>query len=545
MKNIRMRGAALLGLLFGAVAMLAQSPAWTEEMIEALKQEAARKVEAQAKMAQVMVDKVFSFAELGFQEFETSRYLTSMLQANGFEVEHGISGVPTAWWAKWGQGRPVIALGSDLDCIPKASQKPGVAYHDPIVEGAPGHGEGHNSGTPLNIVAVLAVKEIMARERIPGTLIVWPGVAEELVGTKAFFTRDGYFDDIDLCIFTHVADNLGVSYGQARGTGLISVEYEFEGEAAHAAGAPWRGRSALDAVELMSIGWQYQREHLDPLQRSHHVIKNGGDQPNVVPSKASIWFYLRHVTYPRIMEMYEKANRIADGAAMMTGTTVNRKVLGSAWPRHFNKPIAEAMYENIKIVGLPEWSQADQLLAMAIQREVRSPRDTNGLAVELDSLELPLANPVSGGSDDIGDISWKLPTVTLRYPSNIPGLPGHHWANAVAMATPIAHKGVVAGAKVEAMTLIDLLLRPQIVEEAWRYFRLEQGMKQEYIPMVGEEDRPAFYLNKDIMEEFRPKLAPFYFDETKYDTYLEQLGISYPTVRPEFKSLLRESSGDR
>ncbi|HMN90578.1 MAG TPA: amidohydrolase, partial [Saprospiraceae bacterium] len=188
-------------------------------------------------------------------------------------------------------------------------------------------------------------------------------------------------------------------------------------------------------------------------------------------------------------------------------------------------------YENIKQVGLPVWSETDQTLAKALQQEVNAPNDTAGLAVKLDSLGLPVRTPVSGGSDDIGDISWKLPTVTLGFPSNIPGLQGHHWSNAVSMATPIAHKGVVAGAKAEAMTLLDLLLKPTLVEQAWDYFRKEQGMKQQYIPMVTEDDSPAIYLNTDIMEEFRPKLKPFYYDETKYDSYLQQLGIEYPTIR--------------
>ncbi|MEM0993558.1 MAG: amidohydrolase [Bacteroidota bacterium] len=509
--------------LFSQYDQSAKLPAW--------KVEVQKSVDAKAKLAQVMVDKVFSFAELGFQETASSKYMTDFLEAQGFEIEYGISGVPTAWWAKWGNGKPVIALGSDLDCIPRASQKPGVAYHDPIVEGAPGHGEGHNSGIPLNIIAAISVKEIMERENIQGTLILWPGVAEELVGTKAYFTRDGYFDKVDMCIFTHVSSNMSVSYGQARGTGLISVEYTFEGEAAHAAGSPWRGRSAADAVELMNIGWQYQREHLDPLQRSHSVIKYGGDQPNVVPSKASIWYYFRHVTYPKIMAVYERANAIAEGAALMTNTSVSKKVLGSAWPRHFNQVIAETMYENIKTVGLPTWSEADQALAKALQKEVNSPRDSTGLPTKLDTIGMPVVRFVSGGSDDIGDISWKLPTVTLRFPSNIPGLQGHHWSNAVAMATPIAHKGVIAGAKAEAMTLLDFFVQPELVDKAWDYFRNEQGMKQAYIPMVGKEDQPAIYLNSDIMEAYRPQLEKFYYDETKYDSYLEQLGIDYPTLR--------------
>ena len=488
-------------------------------------------VDSHQKMAQVMVDKIFSFSELGFQEIETSKYLTNILVENDFQIEHGIAGVPTAWWASWGSGKPVIAIGSDLDCIPKASQKPGVAYHDPIVQGAPGHGEGHNSGMPLNIIAALAVKKIMEREGFAGTLVIWPGVAEEQLGTKAYYTRDGYFDEVDLCIFTHVSSNFGVSYGDARGTGMISVEYTFEGESAHSAGAPWRARSAADAVELMNIGWQYAREHIHPLGRSHSVINNGGDQPNVVPSKASIWYYFREVTYDKIMEVYNRANEIAEAAAKMTRTKMSSRVLGTAWPRHFNKVIASTMYKNILQVGLPEWSRQDQTLAMAVQREVNSPRDTTGLAIKLDTMGLPVTKPVSGGSDDIGDISWKVPTVTLRFPSNIPGLQGHHWSNAIAMATPIAHKGVIAGAKAEAMTLLDLFTRPKLVEEAWKYFRTEQSSKLEYIPMVTSEDKPATYLNKEIMDSYVPLLRPFYYDETQYGTYLEQLGVIYPTLR--------------
>ncbi|HRW99060.1 MAG TPA: amidohydrolase [Cyclobacteriaceae bacterium] len=526
-----MRQRLLLFLFLVSLAAFGQKPKLTPKKIDALKKEAADKVQANEKLVQVMVDKIFSFAELGFQEYESSKYLTELLKKNGFKIEMGIAGIPTAWTASWGSGKPVIALGSDVDCIPKASQKPGVAYHDPIVEGAPGHGEGHNSGIPLNIAAALAAKEIMEREGLSGTLVLWPGIAEELVGTKAYYTRDGYFDNVDMCLFTHVGSNLGVSYGPASGTGLISVEYTFSGESAHSAGAPWRGRSAADAVELMNIGWQYQREHLEPLQRSHSVITNGGDQPNVVPQKASIWYYFREVTYPNIMELYGHGNRIAEAAAKMTQTTVTKRTLGSAWPRHFNKPIAEVMNDNIKVVGLPAWSQDDQVFARAVQKEVKSRRDTTGMPTKLDEFKAPDPEPRSGGSDDIGDISWKVPTVTMRFPANIPGLPGHNWANAIAMATPIAHKGVTAGAKVQAMTIIDILTKPEITAKAWDYFKNEQLAKQEYKPMITAEDEPATYLNTEIMKEFRPQLEKYYYDETKYNTYLEQLGIKYPTLR--------------
>ncbi|XWW44396.1 amidohydrolase [Fibrella sp. USSR17] len=512
-----------------------------------LKAEAVASVEARKDQAQQINDMLFSFSELGFQETETFTYLTTLLEKEGFTIQKNISGMPTAWIATWGSGKPVIAIGSDIDCIPKASQKPGVAYRDPIVDGAPGHGEGHNSGQALNIVAALAVKKLMERDKISGTLMLWPGVAEELVGAKAFYIRDGYFKDVDACIFTHVGSNLVTSYGDAGNNGLISVRFTFEGSAAHAAAAPWRGRSALDAVELMNIGWNFRREHLELTQRSHYVISDGGDQPNVVPSKASVWYYFRERSYPKIRSLFETGLAMAEGAAKMTDTKFTYDILGSAWPGHFNKPIAEAMTENIRKVGLPAWSPEDQMLAKATQKEMMA-RKVEGLAMKLDSLSLPANTaptmmmggqsfvPLTGGSDDIADIAWSVPTVVLRYPSNIPDLPGHHWSNAISMATPIAHKGVVAGAKAEAMTLLDLLLRPDLIQQAKEYYVNEQTKELKYTSLITAKENPAVYLNEKIMTDFKPKLKAFYYDPTKYKTYLEQLGIKYPTLRDDQKA---------
>jgi aminobenzoyl-glutamate utilization protein B len=515
----------------------AQSTSISTEKLASLKKELVSEINSQQKMTQTMMDMVFSFGELGFQEFETSKYLTGILKKNGFTVQEGISGIPTAWIATWGSGKPLIAIGSDLDCIPKASQKPGVAYHDPIIDGAPGHGEGHNSGEPLNITAVLALKKIMEREKISGTLMIWPGIAEELVGSKAFYIRDGYFKNVDACIFTHVASNLEVAYGDNGGNGIVSVKYSFSGQAAHAAGAPWRGRSALDAVELMDVGWNFHREHMEPTQRSHYVIVDGGDQPNVVPSKSSVWYYFRDRTYSKIKEMWDFGNNIAKGATLMTNTTFTSELLGSAWPGHFNKPIAEAMYENMKMVGMPEWSNADQQLAKASQKEMKAPptdqrgKKIDGLDTKLDSLRTPVKFSIGGGSDDIADISWNVPTVVLGYPSNIPGLPGHHWSNALSMATPIAHKGVTAGAKAEALTLLDMLVKPEIIKNAWDYFNNVQTKETKYIPFVSKTDKPAINLNKGIMAQYRPEMTKYYYNPAKYNSYLEQLGITYPTLR--------------
>jgi aminobenzoyl-glutamate utilization protein B len=496
-----------------------------------LKSQAGEDVDAMATFTQQMVDQIFSFGELGFQEVETHRYVIDILKKNGFTVQEGIAGIPTAFMATWGSGKPVIALGSDIDGIPQASQKPGVAYHAPLIEGAPGHGEGHNSGQAVNITAALAVKKIMEREKLPGTLRIWPGTAEELVGTKAYFVREGFFRDVDVALFTHVDNELAVSWGDRSGTGLVSVEYTFRGQTAHSAGAPWRGRSALDAVELMNIGWNYRREHLPLEHRSHYVVTNGGDQPNVVPRTASVWYYFRQTTYPRIKELWQMGDDMAKGAALMTGTEVlPARVLGTAWPQHFNKVIAETTWANIQKVGMPTWSEADQALAKALQKELGSREQGLNLHVPKE-LQGPVTDNRGGGSDDIGDISWNVPTVTLRFPSNIPGLPGHNWSNAIAMATPIAHKGATAGAKVQAMTLIDLITRPAIVEQAWAYFKDVQTKEIKYEPLIRPQDKPAIELNKAVMERYRPEMKKYYFDPSRYKTYLEQLGIEYPTVK--------------
>jgi aminobenzoyl-glutamate utilization protein B len=417
--------------------------------LAALKREAAADVDAHARLTQQIVDRLYSYGELGYQEVETSRYLVQLLRDNGFTVEQGIAGLPTAWIATWGSGKPVLSLGADLDDIPQASQVPGVACHLPLVDGAPGHGEGHNAGPAVNIVAALAVKRLMERDHLPGTLKIWPGVAEELGGGKAFLVRAGYFKDTDIVLFAHVASALETGWGDTPGTGNISVLYSFKGQSAHAAAAPWRGRSALDAVELMDVGWNFRREHLRPAQRSHYVIKDGGDQPNVVPATASVWYYLRELDGPHIAELFAVADSVARGAALMTGTSLaSERILGSAWPGHFNKVGAQTMYENIKQVGLPTWSEADQTLARA-----------------------------------------------------------------------------------QAMTLLDFLLRPELVSQAWDYFRTVQTKTIHYAPLIRPEDQPALELNVATMEKYRPTMRKFYYEPTKYATYLEQLGVTYPTLR--------------
>jgi len=503
--------------------------------LDSMKAEALENVGSRLKLVREIMDSLFSFAEPGFQEFETQRYLCGILEDHGFKVGRGVAGMPSAWVATWGSGKPVISLGTDVDALLGMSQKPGFAGEAPLVEGAPGHGEGHNSGMAALVPAALAVKELMEKHKLPGTLHIWPGIAEELLGGKAHYVRAGVFKDVDVVLFAHVGSSLSTWWGDHRGKALVSVEYRFEGESAHAGGAPWKGRSALDAVELMNIGWNYRREHLRPQHRSHYVITEGGGQPNVVPHRAAVWYYFRETDYDQVMYLWDIANRIAEGAAKMTDTRVSWRVLGSAWPRYMNRALAGALHANIQQVGMPRWTEEDQALARAVQRIVEA--GDQGLVTKtsskLEGVErIPDGLKHEGGSDDIGDVCWTVPTGHLSLPCNIPGVTMHHWSAAIAMATPIAHKGAEAGAKVYALTILDLLAKPEIVRESREFFDNVQGRIRAYTSFLRPDDKPPVWLNHDLMQRLRPAMRPLHFAPSKHSSYLDQLGISYPSLTP-------------
>lgn len=510
-----------IGTLALAVSGLAAAQA---PDVEALKQAAIGMVDGRRQTAQRIVDSLFSFAELGYQEFESSAYLCALLEKEGFQVTRGVAGMPTAFVATWGTGKPVIGLMTDIDGLPATSQKPGVPRQEPLIPDGPGHGEGHNSGMGANVTAAIVVKELMKKHGIPGTIRVYPGIAEELIGSRTYMVNAGLFRDLDVMLSSHVSSDFRTGYGGPAGTGLVSTMYTFRGRSAHSAAAPWSGRSALDAVELMNIGWNFRREHLNTTQRSHYVIVNGGEQPNVVPPVATVWYYFREWDYDGIVNLHEIGTKIAKAAAEMTDTTMTERILASAWPGHFNKPLAEALDANIRRVGMPAWSEADQKLARAAQRLMQ--RKEDGLKTEVGKLQ-EASRGGSYGSDDIAEVSWNLPTVVLSYPSNIPGMIGHHWSSGIAMATPIAHKGVVAAAKAHALTMLDLLLKPGLLASVRQYFA-EQTKTTKWKSLIPVDTKPPIELNREKMERLRPQLQKLRYDESKYSSYLEQLGVKYP-----------------
>jgi aminobenzoyl-glutamate utilization protein B len=524
---------AAASTLLAGMLLLAASGAHGQARVsvDSLRTEAAAEAASLQKLSQEIVDMVFSLAELGFEEHRTVAYLTGILEREGFRVERGCAGMPTCYVASWrqGTGGPVIGIMGDIDGLPETSQTPGIPWEQPLIPGGPGHGEGHNSAPAVDLVGAIATKRVMERHGIAGEIRVIPGVAEELVASRTYMVNAGMFRDMDVMLSTHISAGMSTNYGVS-GSGLVSTMFTFTGRSAHSAGSPWAGRSALDAVELMNVGWNFRREHLRLQQRSHYVIVNGGSQPNVVPSEASVWYYFRELDYPRIVELHQIGQRMAQAAAMMTDTEVAERVLGAAWPSSMNRPLAEAMHANILRVGMPQWSEADQALARAAQ-EMMGQANPRGLPTEVQQELQEAQQGTGGGSDDIAEVSWNVPTVRLRYPGNIPGMTAHHWSSGIAMATPIAHKGANFGARVIAMTAIDILSTPSLVADAKRYFDDVTTAEYQWVSLIPLETRPPTFLNEERMARFRPLLEPLAYDPSRFDTYLEQLGVAYPTLR--------------
>jgi aminobenzoyl-glutamate utilization protein B len=464
-------------------------------------------IERNARAIALTGDNIFYFGELGNQEYESAALMSDLLEKEGFAVERGMSGFPTSFLATYGFGSPVIAIHTEFDANPDNSQQPGVAEPAPIVDGAPGHCEGHNVNAAVMIGAAIAIKRAMAEAGIKGTLKVLGAPAEEQVLSRPYFVRDGYFDDVDIALHPHIGPELSVGYGLQQ-SALISATFTFHGETAHAGVAPWKGRDALDAVVLMDAGLAQYREHMAPTSRMHRAITEGGLQPNVVPKRASIWWYFRDPTAEGAEKLFEHAKKVAEGAALMTNCTWEHRVLSAVWPTRGNRTVAETVRRNMEMVGHPEWSADEDALARKLQERAGVP--VEGLRPKLSpfkgqAVQRPSAN-------DGGDVSWKVPMVKFYYPANIPGIGFHHWAAGVALATSIAHKGALSGAKVLAASALDFLTEPARVAEAKASFAEELGGVA-YRPLLPVGQEPPGELNLDKMEPFRDKMRAHYLAE--------------------------------
>ncbi len=464
---------------------------------------------AEANRAEIakLSDALFYFGELGMQEYESAGLLADMLAENGFAVERGISGFPTAFCATAGSGCPVIAVHTEYDANPNNSQASGVAEQMPIVEDAPGHCEGHNCNAAVMIAGAIAAKRAIDKFGIEGTLKIFGAPGEEQLISRPYFVRDGLFADVDAALHVHVSGEFDTIHGLTH-FAAVSAYFTFHGETSHASVTPWKARDALDAVVLMDMGVAQMREHMETDMRAHRVITHGGDQPNVIPAKATVWWTFRGPTAEGARALFERGRRIAEGAAIMTDTSVTVEVMSAVWPVRTNQGLAEVIQRNIELVGMPQWSADEDAFARKLQAAAKA--GVTGLTRTIK----PLTGPARqrSPSNDCGDVSWVVPMGRIGFPSNVPGVAFHHWGAGAALATSIAHKGCVAGAKALAGTVLDLLTEPAHLARAKATFATEIG-ETKYRPLLPPEQKPPIALNRDAMEQYRPRMRPHYRKE--------------------------------
>jgi len=460
-----------------------------------------------AHQVALLNDSVFYFGELGMQEHETARLLCELLEENDFTIERNLAGFPTGFCASWGKGGPVVAVHTEYDANPDNSQKAGVTEPACIVEGAPGHCEGHNSNAAVMVAGTIAAKKALEKFRLSGQLKVFGAPAEEQLVSRPYFVRDGYFDDVDLALTPHIGGQFNVGYGLIQ-SALISAYFTFHGESAHAGSAPWKGRDALDAVILMDVGMAEFREHMMPQSMCQRVITQGGDQPNVIPKRAQVWWYFRGPTAEAAMSVFERAKKVAEGAALMSNTSVEIDVQSAVWPVRGNRTLAELVQGEYEQIGAPVWTDEEEQLARTLQH--RAGVKVEGLARDVARMKGPATQKPA--SNDAGDVSWKVPMAKFYFPANIPNISYHHWAAGVALATSIAHKGAVAGAKVLAASLIEIFANPAIMQEAKKAFAEELGDSR-WFSMLPKDQKPPVDLNRATMERYRESMRAHYIKE--------------------------------
>src|SRR5690349_531734 len=496
-----MRGVGSSLAVLALIGALLPLPANADER----KQLAFDVVERNAEQMALLSDSIFYFGELGMQEFESTKLLKGTLEAAGFKVDLGGAGMPTNFWAEWGSGHPKIAIVTEIDALPGGSQTPGEFARKPIVPGAPGHMEGHNTHAGVASTAAFAVKQVMQRYGIPGTVAISFGPAEEQLASRPFIVRAGYFKDVDAVIYLHIRDSLATGYGLQNYAAISSI-FTFHGKTAHGAVNPWDGKDAVDAVELMDIGFDKLREHLRPTYRAHRTITVGGIQPNIIPDKGQIWWFVRDASMPAAKTTYDKLVKIAEGAALMTGTTYDVQYAASAWPQLASKTIAEAIQKNIDMVGMPKWTEEEQKFARDFQKSADRP------VVGLRTAPAALGErQQSTSSNDNGDVTWVVPAGLLTFPSSVPGIEYHEWHAAVTPVSSISHKGQVAGAKVLAASILDLMTSPELLAKARAEWEAEPK-RTPYFSLLPADAKPPVELNRAEMEKFRPEMRKHYQD---------------------------------
>jgi len=422
-------------------------------------------------------DEIWEHAELGLVEERSSKLLADELEKHGFRVERGVAGMPTAFVATWGKEKPVVGLMGEYDALPGISNKK-VPWKEPLREGAPGHGCGHNIHGVTAVAAAIAVRHTLKEEGIKGTVKFFGSPAEENYDGKVFMVRAGCFDGVDACLSHHPGSINSASL--ASSTAVNSVKFHFYGKTSHAAGSPEQGRSALDAIELMNVGVNYLREHVIDKARIHYVIEEGGGQPNVVPDYARSWYYVRAPERDQLEPIYARVLKIAEGAAMMTETRLKVEFIAGIYNLLPSKTLSGVVVRNMREVGSPSYTEEELDFARKIAgtvpreqkidnlRKAKLPNWERYVDVDLvtDILDPWNEGEVSGGSTDVSDVSWKTPAMEFGTTTFVLGAPGHSWQAVACSGTSIGHKSLIFAAKTMAGSALDLLTKPELLKKA-------------------------------------------------------------------------------
>jgi aminobenzoyl-glutamate utilization protein B len=412
-------------------------------------------------------DQVWAFAEIALREHRSSKLLADYAQKQGFRVERGIAQMPTAFVASYGSGRPVIAIMGEYDALPGLSQK-AQSSKAPLVEGAPGHGCGHNMFGAASLGAALAIKEQIQAGSLRGTIRFYGTPAEEDIGGKTYMARDGVFNDVDVMLAWHPGDETKADTDSSQA--MVDLAIEFHGRAAHAANDPWNGRSAVDGLELFTAGVNLMREHIKPSSRLHYTIVAGGDVPNVVPEYAKVWLWARDWERAEVESLLARIRKLAEGAAIMTETTSTVTVQAGSWEVLPNLAGARLLDANLQWLGPVSYSNEEQVFARAIQRATGVPETGMDMGIQ------PLENQEQeGGSTDVGDVSWIVPTLTLTVATAPAKAPWHAWPVVATGGMSIGHKGLARAAKVLAATMVDLFERPDALAAVRTEFVEKKG----------------------------------------------------------------------
>ncbi len=433
----------------------------------AAKRAAVASVKAHAPELIGMSDQIWAYAETALREHKSSKLLADYAESHGFTVTRGVSGMPTAFIARYGTGRPVIGIMGEYDALPGVSQK-AIAEKSPLVEDGAGHGCGHNLFGAGSLGAALAIKELIAAGKLQGTIIFFGTPAEEAVGGKTYMARDGVFNGVDVMLAWHPGDESRADTLTSQA--MVDLMVEFKGEAAHAAADPWNGRSALDAALAFAQGVEMMREHMKQSSRVHYVIANGGDVPNIVPEHAKVWIWARDQKRTEVDELFARIRKIAEGAALMTGTQANVRLQGGSWELLVNDAGARLLDANLRWVGTPEFTADEQAFAKTIQRATNVPEA--GMDRRIRGLT---GQDVEGGSTDVGDVSWVVPTLHLTVVTAPQDAPWHAWPVVATGGMSIGHKGMITAAETLAATMVDLYEKPQTLRAVREEFEEKRG----------------------------------------------------------------------